>query len=80
VVAETERNACVSILFLINAAMFALCQLIPHAIAQLIDSRPYSPSSASTTWIALVRQSGDAGGKAEEVFPEAKAPDMLHCI
>ena len=30
-VMETERNACIGILFLVYA--FALCQLIPHAIA-----------------------------------------------
>ena len=35
-VVETERNACISILFLIYAAVFALCLLIPHAIAQII--------------------------------------------
>ena len=36
VVAEIERYACVSILFLIYAAVFALCQLVPHASAQLV--------------------------------------------
>src|SRR5882724_2148486 len=36
VVVEKKRDACISILSLIYAAMFVLCQLIPHAIAQLI--------------------------------------------
>jgi len=39
VVAEIERYACVSILFLIYAAVFALCQLMPCAIAQLLLSQ-----------------------------------------
>ena len=36
VAVEKKRNAYTSILFLIYAAAFALCLLVPHTIAQLL--------------------------------------------
>ena len=45
VVVEIGRYACISILFLIYAAVFALCQLVPHASAQLVTSLIYFAKS-----------------------------------
>ena len=35
---KKKKNACIIILFLVYAAMFVLCQLVPHTSAQLLNA------------------------------------------
>ena len=50
VAVEKEKRMLVIILFLIYAAMFALCQLIPHTIAQLVYAQLRVLSSVHHEW------------------------------
>jgi len=56
VVAETEKNACISILFLIYVAMFALIKLIPRIYAQLLEAEVEGKSNHKLQAYIYIRE------------------------